>query len=138
MSSNLKGAYILLLRMPERRSVRIGRLGTHSFPRGIYAYAGSAMNGLEPRIRRHFSREKRIHWHIDYLLDVGDAIQAILVPGENKIECTLNRLVDGLPGSRVVVKGFGSSDCDCHSHLHIIRSSSMRFLEALFASQLWI
>jgi Uri superfamily endonuclease len=138
MSSHLKGAYILFLRMPERKRVRVGRLGTYSFPKGTYAYVGSAMNGLEPRIRRHFSREKRIHWHIDYLLDAGEAIQAILVPGENRMECMLNRLVDGLPGSKSIVKGFGSFDCNCHSHLHSIPSSSMRFLENLSGSQLRI
>jgi len=138
MSPNLKGAYILLLRIPARTRVRVGKLGTYSFPKGTYAYVGTAMNGLEPRVRRHFSGEKKVHWHIDHLLERGEAVQAILVPSEIRLECLLNRLVDGLPGSRRIVKGFGSSDCDCHSHLHLIPSRSMRFLEGLFESQLWI
>ncbi|MGD0056642.1 MAG: GIY-YIG nuclease family protein [Methanomassiliicoccales archaeon] len=139
MSPLLKGAYILFLRIPEpNRVVRVGKLGTYSFPGGTYAYVGSALSGLESRVHRHFSRAKRTHWHIDYLLCAGEAIQAILVPNENRMECVLNRVVGDLPGSRSIVKGFGSSDCSCHSHLHLIPSRSMRLLENLSGAQLWM
>lgn len=138
MSWNLKGAYILLLRMPEGAWVRVGNLGVQYFPQGTYAYVGSAMNGLESRIRRHFSHEKKVRWHIDCLLEKGEAFQAVLLPDERKLECVLNRLIDRLPGSRVVSEGFGSSDCDCGSHLHLISSDSIRKLQNLPGSQLWV
>ena len=48
--------------------VRVGALGTLHFARGLYAYVGSAQNGLEKRIERHFRKEKLRFWHVDYLL----------------------------------------------------------------------
>ena len=39
-----------------------------SFKKGCYGYMGSALNGLEQRVRRHLSTQKKLHWHVDYLL----------------------------------------------------------------------
>jgi len=124
--------------MPGGAWVRVGSLGIQYFPQGTYAYVGSAMNGLESRIRRHFSREKKIRWHIDYLLDKAEALQAIILPNERRMECALNNYIDRIPGSRVVSEGFGSSDCDCRSHLHLIPSDSIGTLQDLPGSHLWV
>ncbi|MFC1786550.1 DUF123 domain-containing protein [Halobacteriota archaeon] len=66
---------------------------------------------MEARISRHLRKEKKIHWHIDYLLACA-RIKDVYV-GELK-ECDIvTKLADYFP----FVRGFGSSDCDCESHL---------------------
>ena len=40
-----------------------------SFKKGDYFYIGSAKGCLETRLQRHLRKEKRIFWHIDYLLE---------------------------------------------------------------------
>ncbi len=137
MSCNLKGAYVLLLVLSEGVWISPGHLGLQYFPQGTYAYVGSAMNGLVPRLRRHFSQDKKVRWHVDYLLEKGIAYQAILLPGQKGLECSVNRLIDALPGSRVVSEGFGSSDCDCRSHLHLITPESIDLIQGLHGSRLW-
>ncbi|MDD1765398.1 MAG: GIY-YIG nuclease family protein [Methanomassiliicoccales archaeon] len=131
MRSTRKGAYVLFLRISKRCEIRIGKLGTFGFPKGEYAYVGSGMKGVETRVLRHLSESKRLHWHIDYLLEVGEVIGFTLFPCEERIECVLNDFVSGLPGSIDPVKGFGSSDCDCFSHLHLLSLDAMGCLQEL-------
>jgi len=98
--------------------VRIGALGRIKFAQGIYAYVGSAQKGLEKRIARHFScsKEKSIHWHIDYLLASRHAeLAGVLFKKAGKEEeC---RLAGELGKVGAMVPGFGCSDCRCASHL---------------------
>ena len=49
----MKGSYVLVLKLEEDKRLTIGRLGTFEFPAGLYLYCGSALNGLEARVRRH-------------------------------------------------------------------------------------
>ena len=44
-------------------------MGEVSFKEGDYIYIGSAKGCLETRLQRHLRKEKRIFWHIDYLLE---------------------------------------------------------------------
>lgn len=131
MRSTRKGAYVLFLRIPKRSKIRIGKLGTFSFPKGEYAYVGSGMKGIDARVLRHFSESKKLHWHIDYLLEAGEVIGFTLFLCEERIECVLNDFVSRLPGSMDPVKGFGSSDCDCFSHLHLLSSDAIGCLQGL-------
>ena len=103
--------------LKERLSLRIGSLGVHDFPPGYYVYAGSALGGLSGRIKRHLKPEKRLRWHIDYLLQHAVISQIWYVHSGEKLECTWNTLVSGLDGAEPSVKGFGSSDCRCTTHL---------------------
>jgi Uri superfamily endonuclease len=48
-----KGSYALFMRFSETFSVSVGALGNVTITKGEYCYAGSAMNGLDQRIRRH-------------------------------------------------------------------------------------
>ena len=110
----LAGSYILLVYLDEKQLVKIGKLADILFPKGYYAYVGSAMRGIKARLRRHFASEKNYHWHIDYLLERANAIDALVIPGVLKYECIFARALD----SRFVsFHGFGSSDCRCSSHL---------------------
>ncbi len=68
----MKGSYILIIQVKKDMKVKIGKLGILSFKRGYYAYVGSAMNGLEGRIRHHLRHNKKMHWHIDYFLSKAE------------------------------------------------------------------
>jgi len=106
----MKGSYVLIIETPNR--VEVGSLGNKIFQQEYAVYIGSAFGpgGLK-RVLRHFSSEKKIHWHIDYLLEKGKLKKALLFP-EKDIECNLAKLLNGEP-----VQGFGCSDCECGSHL---------------------
>jgi Uri superfamily endonuclease len=99
----------------------VGKLGAAVFPQGTYVYTGSAMNGLAARLRRHSNRNKKLHWHIDYLLALSEArIQRIFVypPGRNQ-ECRQNQRIGAEPGATALFGHFGATDCKsgCTSHL---------------------
>jgi Uri superfamily endonuclease len=106
--------YQLLIDVPRALRIAVGRLGVFDFPRGRYAYTGSARRGLEARIARHLRREKTLRWHIDYLL-AAPGVRVVQVVRSRQGECGLNRAVRG----RIVVPGFGASDCEagCGAHL---------------------
>ncbi len=113
MEKSKGGTYILLIELPRDCEIAVGALGPLSFPKGFYAYVGSAMGGLEARIRRHLRKVKRFHWHIDFLLQEARVREVIPLPGK-RIECPLAR---ELQRTFPCVPRFGSSDCRCKSHL---------------------
>ena len=110
----MKGSYILLIRLLEAQTIKIGSRQNIYFPGGCYAYVGSAMGGFKSRLNRHLQRNKKLHWHIDYLLQRASISSIILCEAEDRVECViaqeLSRQFDSVPG-------FGSSDCRCRSHL---------------------
>ena len=114
LDSREKGGYILLLRLKERSEIRIGKLGIIQFHPGYYAYIGSAMRGLKQRISRHLRKEKKLHWHIDYLLEKASVSNVIVCKSYNSIECDI---VNKIGSMYNVISGFGSSDCKCIGHL---------------------
>ena len=64
------GTYVLLIELATAATIQVGRLGMLAFAKGYYAYVGSALGGLEQRIDRHLRTEKKLFWHIDYLLNL--------------------------------------------------------------------
>ena len=116
----LGGAYCLCISVSDVLDVKVGALGVLQLKPGKYIYVGSALNGLEARVRRHVNTSqgdfKALHWHIDYLLkEPKVAISSVLVKTTSeRIECELAEQVmqHGSP-----VRGFGCSDCRCVSHL---------------------
>lgn len=110
----IPGLYQLRIRLERPFTIRVGALGNCRFPAGWYVYTGSARNGLHQRIRRHLRHAKRKHWHIDYLLAVADSVEAFVMPGTGIAECDLHA---SLKGTATPIRGFGSSDCRCPSHL---------------------
>jgi sugar fermentation stimulation protein A len=125
------GAYVFLFSLPEAGQSVIGRLGTFSLPKGRYAYVGSALNGLEPRVGRHLRRGGKKHWHIDHLTERAVGMSAYLVLSERDIECQLSAAVGALPGAIEPVKGFGSSDCRCRSHLFFLEPRAVAMLRTI-------
>ena len=112
-----QGLYILAIWLKEGKEITVGALGSAYFSPGLYVNIGSAQKGLQARIRRHLSQEKRLFWHIDYLLERGEVIGIRSLPGAKEDECRLSARM-GRSGGEVVMKGFGASDCSCPAHLY--------------------
>ena len=121
----LRGTYCLCISLRRELELEIGALGTIGFDQGLYVYVGSALNGMEARVRRHLRTSrgdfKAIHWHIDYLLrepevDIG-GVYVLL--SDLREEC---RIAGEVGKQGASVKGFGCSDCRCESHLFRVDS----------------
>ena len=116
--------YQLLIEIETPVSVTVGRFGSFVFPQGRYVYTGSARRHIEARIARHLAREKRLRWHIDYLLAAA-GVRVLGVRRTTLPECVACRAV----GGEAVVPGFGSSDCraGCASHLVRLQDAGVNF-----------
>ncbi|AGB37892.1 GIY-YIG nuclease family protein [Natronococcus occultus] len=114
----MSGTYVLAIDVDAPTSLTVGALGELAFEAETYAYVGSAFgSGGFARLDRHreLARGERDvrHWHVDYLLgsDAATLEAAVRFPDADR-EC---ELAASLPGE--AVPDFGSSDCDCGSHL---------------------
>ena len=119
----LRGAYCLCIYITVDAEIDVGALGRIRFPQGRYIYVGSAMNGLKARVCRHMNTSRgiygAIHWHIDYLLkEPKVSIESIYIQEtDRREECIIASAISELGKP---VKGFGSSDCRCFSHLFMV------------------
>lgn len=106
--------YQIIFDLPAPVQISVGRFGSFAFPAGRYCYTGSARRAFEARIRRHLAKEKRLRWHIDYVL-TAPGVRIVEVRRLTQPECAVNRQTAG----EIVVAGFGASDCRaaCGSHL---------------------
>ena len=122
--SQKPGTYVLLMTLAERIRLGVGRLGVFPLRAGWYVYVGSALGpgGLHARLSRHAREEKKLHWHIDYLLRQAGLREVWYVEDRERRECAWAKLLEDLPGSEVPVPGFGTSDCRCRSHLFVLTS----------------
>ncbi|MHA1784604.1 MAG: GIY-YIG nuclease family protein [Candidatus Helarchaeota archaeon] len=100
--------------LKNEENIHVGSLGILNLKKGFYIYIGSAMNGLESRVKRHLSKRKKIHWHVDYLLENSEIVQIYIKDNGLKEECNtahkFHEIFKNIPK-------FGSSDCKCQSHL---------------------
>lgn len=111
------GSYALVLRLPSRRKITVGKMGLVEFPRGYYIYFGSALGGLQARVARHLRHEKRLHWHADYLSAEVPWTQVWQMEDGQRWECVWACSAAAARGVSLPAPGFGSSDCRCVSHL---------------------
>lgn len=111
------GSYILIIELERAQRIRIGALGERTFERGYYLYIGSALAGLRSRLERHLRAEKRLHWHIDYLLQHAVIREVWYAPGLERRECAWARALADLPSAAPFPSAFGASDCACRTHL---------------------
>jgi Uri superfamily endonuclease len=111
-----KGTYVLRICLGTDTEIQVGALGTLFFEKGIYCYVGSAMGGLDQRLRRHLSKDKRMKWHIDYLTMAVDSVSAFESYPQFIPECDLAHMCLDV-GMTGMHKGFGCSDCRCLTHL---------------------
>ncbi len=110
----MKGAYLLVIQLKGKRKIKTkGR--EFDLNSGFYVYVGSAMNSLEKRVRRHFKKDKKLHWHIDFFLKNAELLRAYLIPSETRLEEVLSIEISkyGTP-----IDNFGSSDLKISSNLY--------------------
>lgn len=110
----MKAVYLLFLELDEDEVIEIGALGELKFEAGKYVYVGSAMNSVEKRLQRHFSQDKKLHWHIDYLLQKAHPYDYFILPETSKYEQQMASIVSSLAEP---VPDFGASDSSENTHL---------------------
>lgn len=102
-----------MVRLAAGQTIRVGPREV-ALAGGHYAYAGSALRGIEARVRWHLGKRKRLHWHIDYLLEKASVTGVYRLESIERTECAIAL---GLSARLSPVPGFGCSDCRCRSHL---------------------
>ena len=120
----MKGTYILTFWICQDVFLIVGSLGEIFFPSGLYFYVGSAMaksgaSTLINRVKRHVLKgdNKKIHWHIDYLLNCEhvNMTKLYLIPSIERYECIIAQ--EMVKKADKYIPNFGASDCSCNSHL---------------------
>jgi Uri superfamily endonuclease len=113
--------YCLIIKLSQKSRIKIGKLWEIDFKKGYYVYIGSALNSIDSRIKRHLSKEKKLFWHIDYLLNSPNSAleEVILERSPEKWECNVAMEISkkGIHTNR-----FGCSDCKCSSHLFYFKN----------------
>jgi Uri superfamily endonuclease len=130
-----KGIYCLVFKNPAC-TVRVGALGEIAFCKGWHIYVGSALgSGGLARLERHIAlsqnKDKHPKWHVDWLSNSQSfclryTIHAIT---DERLECRLARALGGEN-----IPAFGSSDCDCTSHLFYRCRNPVKEAETAFRS----
>ncbi|MBE0516972.1 MAG: GIY-YIG nuclease family protein [Methanophagales archaeon] len=115
----MKGTYVLIIENHADTEAEIGKIGCIRFKRGFYAYVGSALSGLEQRIERHtrdIGDDKKLHWHIDYLLanPVVEVKEVLCAETKERKEC---EIAANMGMQLESLAQFGCTDCSCNSHL---------------------
>ena len=121
----ISGSYILVLENVKNDKIKIGKIGEIKFKKGFYTYVGSAMNGLDQRVKRHYKNKKNKRWHIDYITpNPMKIIKDFKIRRKDKIEVELAK--DVMQISDGYIPYFGSSDSKLESHLFFFRNSPLQ------------
>ena len=112
-----KGTYALIMRCRETGHTAIGKLGQMVLRPGFYIYVGSAFGpgGINARVTRHRRRNKKLHWHIDYLRRHTALLETWALTGPVNLEHDWATVLTDK--YEVAQQRFGASDCRCISHL---------------------
>lgn len=121
----MKGTYIIVIHLLENSKIKIGSLGEIDFVKGYYLYIGSAKGNrgsttLINRVKRHVSKpkNKKIFWHIENLITNKKSVitHIYLIPSLKWLECIIAKEMSEISDN--FIKDFGSTDCECPSHLY--------------------
>ncbi len=126
------GTYALILASTLSRCLRIGQLGDLALRPGWYVYIGSAFGpgGVRARLAHHRKLAARPHWHIDHLRLHSQLERVWYTHDSIRREHQWAQVMQRLPGAEVPLRGFGSSDCACVSHLvYFARRPSFRHFQ---------
>lgn len=132
------GTYLLLLKCGHEAGLSIGKLGRMRTRRGYYLYVGSAFGpgGVRARVRHHAGVAARPHWHLDYLGRETELVDAWCVFDAHCEHEWAHSLMQD-EGTAPALEGFGSSDCDCVTHLlYLEHRPVVAKLELLLGSRL--
>lgn len=118
-----KGAYAIGFRLKHNRNIQVGSLGRLAFRAGDYFYFGNAYGGggLASRLKRHIIRDKKKHWHFDYIRPYVALTDIYAYIGGN--ECSLVEEYRQKLNAIFIHKKLGSMDCTtCPSHFIYINN----------------
>jgi len=112
------GTYALILQSHSNETIQIGRWGQLNLQPGHYIYIGSASRpgGVQARVSRHLHKNKRKHWHIDYLREHITPLEVWISYAAEYLEHEWVGILSEI-SELIPIQGFGCSDCRCFSHL---------------------
>lgn len=127
------GTYILGLQLADTRSIQIGKLGKFTFNSGFYYYIGSAFGpgGLNARCGHHIKISDRPRWHIDYLRKNCDLKHILFSIDKRQLEHQWADQLSQTDDTHIPLPGFGSSDCQCNSHLFFSNNNLMNLSDSI-------
>lgn len=138
----MKGGYALFIELNDDLVLKVRRK-EFLLRKGIYLYSGSALSGLECRVRRHirnFEKKSPIknlkktdlikrHWHIDYLIPSAASMAVVYWECEFRTECLLVNFLKGQGAEPV--HGFGNSDCRSKCGGHLLKCNANNISETI-------
>jgi Uri superfamily endonuclease len=119
-----EGAYLIHLYLSHPKKVTVGSLGKILFLPGNYFYIGSALRGIEQRVKRYLclaqGKTGGGRWHIDSLLKLPEVCLVSIYASPGVKECTLSHTIAVHPNIVIPVPKFGATDCryGCKAHLY--------------------
>lgn len=118
------GTYALFCSCHKHALIEAGCLGRFQLRPGFYVYVGSALGlgGLRSRLAHHEKPSKKPHWHIDYLRAHAQPQRVWYTYGLLRREHQWATAFRTVPNGLSPLPGFGSSDCNCESHLFFFQS----------------
>ncbi len=122
------GTYALVLTPRRTGTIRIGQLGELQLQPGFYVYVGSAFGpgGIRARLNHHLHPSRPPHWHIDYLKAHANVAEVWCCYVRRSLEHQWARKLGMQLGASIPLTGFGSSDCNCESHLYFFPNCPSR------------
>jgi sugar fermentation stimulation protein A len=91
------------------------------------------MKNLKCRVARHLRKNKKKHWHIDYLTEKNKVIKVFEIKSLRNIECEIAKELDKISDNKI--DSFGCTDCKCKSHLFYFKTNPLKlinFIEMVF------
>lgn len=112
----------------------LGRQGSMSLPRRLLRHASrsghkpahalrpqlqSDLQAIFPEPKLTLPTNKKLRWHIDFLLDelVTELIHVIVIANGRRLEAELGQMLLGLAETAVLVPGLGATDIPGNTHL---------------------
>jgi Uri superfamily endonuclease len=126
--------YILLIYLHKPHRLLIGKIGWIHLKEGYYIYVGSAKKWMKSRLVRHFLRNKKRYWHIDYIL--SDPCPSTIVNvwiHREPCECAISQKLYQDKIGTLVKKGLGSSDCHCITHFFKVKDDNLDILSQILS-----
>lgn len=113
-----RGSYLIVGYIDKDKEIFVSRFGKKFFQVGYYIYVGSAMGSLSKRLARYYRKNRATHWHIDYLIPHFIHFKTIPIQASELLECSIAKDLRNISD---YINSFGSSDCDCLSHLYYLK-----------------
>ena len=112
------------MRSHTESRIPIGRKGVLKARPGFYLYVGSAHGpgGLKARVGHHLGAASRPRWHVDHLRRILPVEAVWFAADPRRLEHAWARVLDEMEETSSPMRGFGSSDCRCTSHLFFTES----------------